>query len=98
MARRPEASDSSARSQGRREGVRPSLLDRIVWGRVILWGALGMTVLAGTLFAWRRTEEFFIRDNRFQLSEPADFAGTAGGESRLEAGGRCQACCATSPR
>ncbi len=75
MARRPEAGDNPARSQGRRESVRLSLFERIVWGRVILWGALGMTVLAGTLFAWRRTEEFFIRDNRFQLSEPADFAG-----------------------
>ena len=55
MARRPEAGDSPARSQGRREGVWPSLFERIVWGRVILWGALGMTVLAGTLFADRKS-------------------------------------------
>jgi cell division protein FtsQ len=75
MARRPEASDSSARSQGRREAERPSLFDKIAWSRVILWGALGMTVLVGTLFAWHRTEEFFIRDSRFQLSEPTEFAG-----------------------
>jgi len=75
MARRPDASDNPARSQGRREAARPSLFERIVWGRVILWGALGMTVLAGTLFAWHRTEEFLIRDNRFQLLEPAQFDG-----------------------
>jgi cell division protein FtsQ len=75
MARRPEAGDSSSQSQSRRASGKPSFFDRIVWGRVILWGALGMTVFVGTLFAWHRAEEFFIRDNRFQLSEPADFAG-----------------------
>jgi cell division protein FtsQ len=75
MARRPEANDKMARSQGRREAARSSLFERIVWGRVILWGALGMTVLAGTMFAWHRTGEFLISDNRFQLLEPAEFEG-----------------------
>lgn len=75
MARRPEAGNNPARSQGRRDTGQPTFFDKVPWGRVILWSALGMIVLVGTLFAWHRTEEFFIRDNRFQLSEPDEFAG-----------------------
>jgi cell division protein FtsQ len=40
-----------------------------------MWVALGMTVLVGSLFAFRRTEEFLIRDDRFRLAETQEFAG-----------------------
>lgn len=70
MARRLDVSSRAAA-----EEPRPSLFDSFRWGRVALWTGVGMTVLVGSLFGWHRTEEFLIRDDRFRLAEPQDFAG-----------------------
>jgi cell division protein FtsQ len=79
MARRPDARpDMDARPSRptrREETESASVLDNIRWGRLALWTALGMFVLVGTLFAWHRTEDFLVRDNRFRMAEPEDFAG-----------------------
>lgn len=75
MARRPDAADIASRSKSRAAEEKTSAFDNFRWGRVALWAALGMTVLVGTLYGWRRTEQFLIRDNRFHLAEPQDFAG-----------------------
>jgi cell division protein FtsQ len=75
MARRPDAQELSSRSSRRSADEKPSVFDNFRWGRVVLWAFLGMTVLVGTLFGWHRTEEFLIRDDRFRLAEPQDFAG-----------------------
>jgi cell division protein FtsQ len=52
-----------------------SLWAEIRWGRFIAWMTLGLFVLVGTLFAWRRTEEFLIKDSRFRIVEAEEFAG-----------------------
>jgi cell division protein FtsQ len=75
MARRPEAQERVTASARRREPEQPAAFDSIRWGRLVAWIILGMIVLVGTLFAWHRTEEFLIRDDRFRLKEPLDFAG-----------------------
>jgi cell division protein FtsQ len=75
MARRPDAQELSARSSRRATGEKPSVFDNFRWSRVVLWVFLGMIVLVGTLFGWHRTEEFLVRDDRFRLAEPPDFAG-----------------------
>ena len=75
MARRPEAQEPVTPAARRREPEQPSAFDSIRWGRLVAWVLLGMIVLVGTLFAWHRTEEFLIRDDRFRLKEPQDFAG-----------------------
>lgn len=41
-------------------------------GRFIFWLVAGLFLLVGTLFAWRRTEEFLIKDNHFRIAEPGD--------------------------
>jgi cell division protein FtsQ len=73
MARRTQEERSSrgTRDQGELE----SLLAAIRWGRFIGWVILGLFLLVGTLFAWRRTEEFLIKDNRFRILEAEEFAG-----------------------
>lgn len=76
MARRPDADTIAARRTKREpkeEAV--SFLDNMRWGRLLLWVALGMMVMVGSLFAFRRTEEFLIRDDRFRLAEAQEFAG-----------------------
>jgi cell division protein FtsQ len=75
MARRPEAQRPAVPPSRRRDPEQPSAFDSIRWGRLVAWIILGMIVLVGTLFAWHRTEEFLIRDDRFRLKEPLDFAG-----------------------
>jgi cell division protein FtsQ len=76
MARRPDAEALAGRRRRRApDEAAPSFLDNMRWGRLLVWIVLGMTSLAGSLFAWRRTEEFLIRDDRFRLAEPQEFAG-----------------------
>lgn len=75
MARRPDAQVLGGRSSRRPAEEKPSAFDNFRWSRIVLWVVLGMTVLVGTLFGWHRTEEFLIRDDRFRLAEPQDFAG-----------------------
>src|SRR6185312_2770936 len=76
MARRPEEESPTAR-RGKREPKEEtvSFLDNMRWGRLLLWVALGMTVLVGSLYAFHRTETFLIHDNRFQLAEAREFRG-----------------------
>jgi cell division protein FtsQ len=75
MARRPDAQVLAGRSSRRTADEKPSAFDNFRWSRIVLWVVLGMTVLVGTLFGWHRTEEFLIRDDRFRLAEPQDYAG-----------------------
>jgi len=51
------------------------LFTGIRWGRFLLWLFAGVFLMVGTLFAWHRTEEFLIRDNRFRIAEADDIAG-----------------------
>src|SRR4051812_12165863 len=75
MARRPDAQVLAGRSSRRELSERVPAFDNFRWGRLLLWVALGMLLLVGTLFGWRRTEDFLIRDDRFRVAEPQDFAG-----------------------
>ncbi len=52
-----------------------SLFGEIRWGRFAFWLGAGVFLMVGTLFAWHRTEEFLISDDRFRLAEPEDIAG-----------------------
>ncbi len=70
MARRSEVLER-ARSQPQRDS---SSQWHIPWGRLTAWAFLGLVVMVGSLFAWRRTEEFLIQDDRFRIAE-ADFNG-----------------------
>jgi cell division protein FtsQ len=70
MARRPQEERSS-----RERGEQESLWAGIRWGRFIGWVILGLFLMVGTLFAWRRTEEFLIKDSRFRIVEAEEFAG-----------------------
>jgi cell division protein FtsQ len=71
VARRAQEERSS---RGTREGWE-SLWAEIRWGRFIGWLILGLFLMVGTLFAWRRTEEFLIKDDRFRIMEAEEFAG-----------------------
>jgi cell division protein FtsQ len=71
VARRAQEERSS---RGTREGWE-SLWAEIRWGRFIAWLILGLFLMVGTLFAWRRTEEFLIKDDRFRIMEAEEFAG-----------------------
>jgi cell division protein FtsQ len=73
MARRAQEERSSRSTRER--GEQESLWAEIRWGRFIGWVILGLFVLVGTLFAWRRTEEFLIKDSRFRIVEAEEFAG-----------------------
>lgn len=52
-----------------------SLLASVRWGRFAFWLTAGLLVMVCTLFAWHGTEEFLIKDDRFRLAEPEEFAG-----------------------
>jgi cell division protein FtsQ len=52
-----------------------SLFADIRWGRFTFWLSAGVFLMVGTLFAWHRTEEFLISDDRFRIAEPEDIAG-----------------------
>ncbi|HTU47298.1 MAG TPA: FtsQ-type POTRA domain-containing protein [Bryobacteraceae bacterium] len=45
------------------------------WMRFAAWLVAGVLLMVSGLFAWHRTEEFLIQDNRFRLVEADDFAG-----------------------
>ncbi len=59
----------------RQSGEQESLWSSIRWGRFVAWVILGLCLMVGTLFAWRRTEEFLIKDDRFRITEAEEFAG-----------------------
>src|SRR5689334_24632783 len=47
----------------------------IRWPRFIFWLLVGLFTMVGTLFAWHRTEEFLIQDERFRIVEADELAG-----------------------
>ncbi len=50
-------------------------VERVRWARFTFWLIAGVFLMVTTLFAWHRTEEFLIQDNRFRVAEADDFAG-----------------------
>lgn len=57
-----------------RSGNDEALFEGIRLGRFVLWLLVGGVLMVGTLFAWRRTEEFLIKDDRFRIAEPEETA------------------------
>lgn len=49
--------------------------DGIQWGRFTFWLVTGIVVMVGILLAWRATEDFLIKDNRFRMAEAEDYPG-----------------------
>lgn len=49
--------------------------ERAHWMRFVFWLVTGVLLMVATLFAWRSTEEFLIRDSRFRVAESEDFRG-----------------------
>jgi cell division protein FtsQ len=58
-----------------RSTQRSGIFAGIRWGRFTFWLIAGMLLMVTTLFAWHRTEEFLIKDSRFQVVEADDFIG-----------------------
>jgi cell division protein FtsQ len=52
-----------------------SLIHSIRWGRFVLWLFAGIVLMVTTLFAWHRTEEFLIKDDRFRVAEGDEYSG-----------------------
>jgi cell division protein FtsQ len=52
-----------------------TLFGDLRWGRFAFWLGAGVFLMVGTLFAWHRTEEFLIKDDRFRIAEADDIAG-----------------------
>jgi cell division protein FtsQ len=50
-------------------------LGNIRWGRFTFWLVVGGVFMLCTLMAWRRVEEFLIKDDRFRIPEAEEFAG-----------------------
>ncbi len=64
------------RQQGReKQRTEPGFFEGLRWGRFLFWLAAGMLLMVSTLFAWHRTEEFLIKDDRFRVTEADEFAG-----------------------
>jgi len=47
------------------------------WGRLALWLVAGMLLMVATLYGWRRTEEFLIKDDRFRIAEAEEFSASS---------------------
>lgn len=45
------------------------------WVRFTVWLIAGVLMMVSVMFAWHRTEEFLVKDDRFRLTEADDFAG-----------------------
>ncbi len=59
----------------RRPAQVASPAERFRWARFAFWLISGGLLMVGTLFAWRSTESFLVKDNRFSIAESEDFAG-----------------------
>jgi cell division protein FtsQ len=57
------------------EPQKESFFDGLRWGRFLIWLGIGVFGMVSTLFAWRQTEEFLIKDDRFRVPEAEEFAG-----------------------
>lgn len=75
MARRNEAEDRVRPKAGGAKSSRPEEEAHFRWGRVFLYALLCMVTMVGSLYAWRRTEEFLIKDDRFRIPETDSLAG-----------------------
>lgn len=51
-----------------------SVFNGIRWGRFVFWLITGIFLMIAVLFAFHSTEEFLIKDDRFRIPEPEDFA------------------------
>ena len=55
----------------------PDVIQRIFgdvrWKRFTLWLVAGVLAMLAVLVAWRRTEEFLIKDTRFRVAQADDF-------------------------
>jgi cell division protein FtsQ len=51
------------------------VLNDVRWGRFIFWLVVGVILMVALLFAWHRTEDFLIKDDRFRIAEADEFAG-----------------------
>src|SRR5579863_108142 len=52
-----------------------SIFGNVRWMRFTVWLIAGLLLMVSALFAWHRTEEFLIKDNRFRIAQADDFAG-----------------------
>jgi cell division protein FtsQ len=57
------------------EPERDSFFSGVRWGRFTLWLIAGVLTMVSTLFAWHRTEEFLIKDDRFRIAEAEELTG-----------------------
>jgi cell division protein FtsQ len=49
--------------------------DGLHWGRFTFWLITGVVLMIGVLLVWRQTEDFLIKDPRFRIAEPEEYAG-----------------------
>lgn len=59
--------------------VKESPFDQIFggirWGRFTFWLVTGVVLMVMVLIAWHNVEQFLIKDSRFRIAEPEQFAG-----------------------
>jgi cell division protein FtsQ len=55
--------------------AQPGFLEGVRLVRFALWLSAGICLMVATLVIWHQTEQFLIRDQRFQISLPDDLAG-----------------------
>jgi cell division protein FtsQ len=56
-------------------GLLGGLFPGVSWARFTFWLVAGVLLMVGTLFAWHRTEDVLIKDDRFRVAEADDLAG-----------------------
>lgn len=59
----------------KRSVAEPPPEERVRWVRFTIWLIAGVLLMVSTLFAWHTTEDFLIKDRRFQVAESEDFRG-----------------------
>ncbi len=72
MARRNE---DSIRTKAAGRNAPTGAEGRFRWWRVFLYASLCAVTMVGGLYAWRRTEEFLIKDDRFRIPEADSLSG-----------------------
>ncbi|HEY3935999.1 MAG TPA: FtsQ-type POTRA domain-containing protein [Bryobacteraceae bacterium] len=61
--------------QPEKKGLLGGLFPGVSWARFTFWLVAGVLLMVSTLFAWHRTEEVLIGDNRFRVAEADDLTG-----------------------